>query len=274
MLHACSFESRRAPEIRLLLEKQGFEATVAPSMRELPIEENPAAFALLDELVARRIDIMVFMTGVGARALYDALETRQRAQEFVSSLAHCIVAVRGPKPVVVLREWGVRIDHRAPEPNTWRELLQTLEAAVPLSGKRIAIQEYGVPSRDFYGALDRRGASVLSVPVYRWAFPEDVGPLQQAVRDTITGRFDILLFTSANQLHNVVQCARDLGVEQEWLAAAGRCRIVSIGPTASETIHSYGLPVHLEPSHPKMGTMVKELAEVAPSWQVSAPPAL
>lgn len=267
----CSFESRRAEEIRSLLERHGARATVAPSMRELPLEENPAAFTFAEELRAGRIDIVVFMTGVGARALRDALATRGWDETFLTDLARCVVVVRGPKPVVVLREWGVRIDHKAPEPNTWRELLSTLEAAEPLSGKRIAVQEYGVPNREFYARLEALGATVLSVPVYRWAFPEDVGPLQAAIRGTIAGDFDVLMFTSANQLHNIVQCARDMGLDAEWLAAAGRCRIASIGPTATETIQAYGLPVHVEPSHPKMGTLVKELmGRATAGWTTGA----
>ncbi len=265
-LRVCSFESRRAEEIRSLLERHGAFATVAPSMRELPLEENPAAFAFADELLAGRIDCVIFMTGVGARALKEALDTKHLGEAFVAALEKCTVVVRGPKPVVVLREWGVRIDHKAPEPNTWRELLAMLIAGVPLTGQRIAVQEYGVPNADFYAALSQRGATVVTVPVYRWAFPEDVGPLQDAVRQTIAGAFDVLMFTSANQLHNVVQCARDLELDAAWLAAARQCRIASIGPTATETIQSYGLPVHLEPSHPKMGTLTRELAEAALSW--------
>ncbi len=265
-LRVCSFESRRAAEIRQILERQGALPTVAPSMRELPLEENPAAFEFADQLLAGRIDLVVFMTGVGARGLMEVLETRHSRSEILAALDKCVIAVRGPKPVVVLREWGLRIDHRAPEPNTWRELLTTLHAALPLAGKRIAVQEYGVPNPQFYAALAEAGAEVISVPIYRWAFPEDVGPLQAAIRQTIDGAFDVLMFTSANQLHNVVQCARDLGLEQEWLTAARQCRIASIGPTASETIQSYGLQIDLEPTHPKMGTLIKELMEAARTW--------
>lgn len=262
-LRVCSFESRRATEIRALLEKQGAVATVAPSMQEVPISDNPAAFAYAEELLAGKIDVMVFLTGVGARALLEALETRYRREDIFAAWDKCVIVVRGPKPVAVLREWNVRIDHRAPEPNTWRELLATLDAAVPLTGRRVAVQEYGVPNTEFYRQLEARGASVLSVPVYRWAFPDDTEPLRQAVEQTIAGAFDVLMFTSANQLHNVVEMADRMGRKQDWLDAAKRCTIASIGPTASETIHSYGLPVHIEPEHPKMGPLVKETMERA-----------
>lgn len=48
------------------------------------------------------------------------------------------------------------------------------------------------------------------------------------------------------------------GVREAWLIAAAQCVIASIGPTASETIQSYGLPVDIEPTHGKMGRLVRE----------------
>jgi uroporphyrinogen-III synthase len=262
--HVCSFESRRGDEMRSLLERQGLAATIAPSMREVPLGDNPPAFRFAEDLLAGRFDVVVFFTGVGARTLFEAIVIRCDRDQFVAALNRCVIVVRGPKPVVVLKEWGVHIDHRAPEPNTWRELLATLIAALPITGQRIAIQEYGVPSPELYRELEARGATVLAVPVYRWEFPKDVAPLRDAVERTIRAEFDALLFTSAHQLDNVIQLAEREGLRDTWLAAAKQCVIASIGPTASETIRSHGLPVHLEPSHPKMGTLVRELAEALP----------
>ncbi len=264
-LRVCSFESRRSPEMQSLLERYGCEATIAPSMREVPLDEHAAVFHFVEELRAGRIGVVVFMTGVGARALLAAVETRFPKEDLFRWLDGVTVVVRGPKPVAVLREWGVRIDHRAPEPNTWRELLQTLDEFVPLTGKCVAVQEYGVPNAEFYAALSSRGATILTVPVYRWEFPEDPEPLRTAVHDTIAGKFDVLMLTSANQLHNVIKMADAEGVREAWLAHAAKCVIASIGPTASETIQSYGLPVDIEPAHGKMGTLVRETSERAPT---------
>ena len=260
-LRVLSLESRRADEMRSLIERHGGVATVAPSMREIPLEENPAAFAFGEELLAGRIDVVVFLTGVGAAALMESLETRWPRAEILSAMERCITVVRGPKPTVVLSKWGLRIDHRAPEPNTWRELLSTLADAVDLSGRRIAIQEYGKPSDELYRELESRGASLLPVPVYRWALPTETAPLRDAVHRTIAGDFDVILFTSAQQLHSVLEIAGESGLSSEWLAAANRCVVASIGPTATETLVEGGLGVDLQPSHPKMGPLVKEAIE-------------
>lgn len=260
-LRVLSLESRRGDEMCSLIERHGGRATIAPSMREIPMDDNPVALAFGDELMAGRIDMVVFLTGVGAAALMETLETRWLRAEILTALERCTIVVRGPKPTVVLGKWGLRIDHRAPEPNTWRELLATLDAGVTLSGRRIAIQEYGKPNTEFYRELAERGAQVLPVPVYRWALPEDTAPLCEAVRQTIAGDFDMILFTSAQQLHNVLAVADEAGLSQAWLSAANRCVIGSIGPTATETLLEGGLNVDLQPSHPKMGPLVKEALE-------------
>ena len=55
-----ALESRRAPEIAELIRRQGGEPFVAPSMREVPIEENTAltdfAERLFDGDFAERVD--------------------------------------------------------------------------------------------------------------------------------------------------------------------------------------------------------------------------
>ena len=258
-LRVCSFESRRAAEMKSLIERSSAIATIAPSMREIPLDENPDAFAFADELLAGKIDVMIFMTGVGATALLETLETRHSRTELFAAFERTLVVVRGPKPFAALRGWGVRIDHRAPEPNTWREILTLFDPSIPLEGRRVAVQEYGQPSLEFYEAIESQGATVLPVPVYRWALPLDIEPLRAAVRQTISCEFDILMFTSAQQLHNVLQVAEQDGLRKGWLEAANRlCVIASIGPTATETLTSAGLRVDLEPIHPTMGSLVKE----------------
>ncbi|MEW4528874.1 uroporphyrinogen-III synthase [Maioricimonas sp. JC845] len=263
-LRVCSFESRRQSEMAALIERHGAIPTVAPSMREIPLEENPDALRFAAELLAGNVDDIIFLTGVGARALLDAATTKYAREELLSALDRCFVAVRGPKPFVVMREWGVHVDVRAPEPNTWRELLEALDAAEhSCDGRSVAVQEYGRPNEQFYAELRNRGANVIPVPVYRWALPEQTGPLEDAIRATVAGEFDVLMFTSANQITNVLTIAERLGLKDEWLAAAGRTFVASIGPTATEALTDDGLPPDFEPEHPKMGNLVRGAIAVA-----------
>jgi uroporphyrinogen-III synthase len=260
-LRICAFETRKGDELLRLLERLGLtRVTVAPSMREVPLGENPKAFAFAEGLFEGTIDIVVLLTGVGTRALAEVLDSRYSREAFLEALQRTVIIVRGPKPAAVLREWKVRIDHQVPEPNTWRDLVALLDAKVPVGDKRVAIQEYGVPNPGLYTAIEQRGAETIPVPVYRWAMPEDKTPLRDAVRKTIAGDFDVLMFTSAQQLRHVMAIAAEDGVGSAWHAAAENCVIASIGPTASETIREAALPVDIEPEHPKMGHLVQAVA--------------
>ncbi len=267
-LRVCSFESRRASEMRSLIERHGGIATVVPSMQEIPRDENQEVFAFADALFAGQIDVVIFMTGVGARGLLEVVQTRYQQDKFLRALDRCIVIVRGPKPTAVLNEWNVHIDAKAREPNTWRELLDVLDsdrslAGPAIAGKTIAVQEYGQPNRQFYRELDQRGAKVVAVPVYRWALPDNTKPLLEAIQTTIDGGFDVLMFTTANQLNNIVQVAEPPGLRERWFNAANHCVIASIGPTASEALQAAGLPADLQPQHPKMGHLVRETMQNA-----------
>jgi len=195
--------------------------------------------------------------------LVETLETRHDRGGFLAALQKCCIIVRGPKPASVLREWKMRFDFHVPEPNTWRDLLALIDANVAVKDKTVAVQEYGRPNTDLYNGLKERGANVVPVPVYRWALPEDTAPLVAAIRATIAGEVDVLTFTSAYQLHNVLEVAANAGVRDEWLAAANKCVVASIGPTATETLIAEGLPPDIQPDHPKMGHLAVAITEKA-----------
>jgi uroporphyrinogen-III synthase len=263
-MRVCSFESRRADDMQSLIERGGGTATVVASMREVPLDDNQAAFDFAEELLSGKLDVVIFLTGVGARILLQAIETRYDRTQILSALDATRTVVRGPKPFAVLREWDVHVDQRAPEPNTWRELIDAVEGSIDVAGKRVAVQEYGKANEEFYRELDRLEADVLRVPVYQWALPTDTLPLEKAVRATIAGDFDLLLFTSAQQVYNVLEVAEFLGLREAWLTAARKCAIGSIGPTASETLTDVGLPADIEASPPKMGQLVRDALAAAP----------
>ncbi len=275
MLRVCSFESRRANEMKSLIERNGGVATIAQSLREIPIEDNADALAFGEQLAQGEIDIVLFLTGVGAQGLLDVLLTRYSSESLQAWFGRTTVVVRGPKPVVILRAAGIRVDHRAAEPNTWREVIDLIDnTPIPVAGQTIAVQEYGQPQRELSQALRDRLAQVISVPVYKWALPDDIGPLEQSVHSTIAGEFDVLLFTSAQQAVNVLEIADRLGIKDAWIAAARSCVIGSIGPTATETLIGLGLNPHLEPTHGKMGHLVIETLAFAKSSLGPGKPAL
>jgi uroporphyrinogen decarboxylase len=259
-LRVVSFESRMAAETRSLIERHGGRATVAPSMREVPLEDNHAALAWAERLLNSEFNCAIFLTGVGARELFRVTETRHSRADIVAALQRITTVVRGPKPLAVLRELGMFPTIVVPEPNTWRELLAELVRHHDPAGQRIAVQEYGVTNRDLIGALEARGAVVTVVPIYRWTLPLDRAPLRAAIRSIALGAADVILFTSATQVANVMQMSEADGLADALRQGFRHAVVASIGPVCSRELRSRNLEVDLEPAHPKLGHLIKEAA--------------
>src|SRR5580700_1882071 len=237
-LRVLSFESRRAAEMAELIRRQGGDPFVAPSMREVPIENNPEAFQFAERLFRGEFDLMIFLTGVGTRALHKVLASRYPEEQFPEALRKIAVAARGPKPLAALRELKVPVAVTAPEPNTWRELLAALEDRVE---RRIAVQEYGKPNVELLEGLRARGADVTPVRVYQWDLPEDVAPLREAVHRIAQGHADVALFTTSIQIPHLFRIATEEGLLEPMQQALHRMVIASIGPTTTETLEEFGL---------------------------------
>jgi uroporphyrinogen-III synthase len=259
-----ALESRRAREIAKLIANLGGVPIVAPSVREVPLESNQEALEFARRLAAGQVDMVVFTTGVGVKALASAAETVCSREELSSYLNRVVVVARGPKPTAALKELGVRVSLTVPEPNTWRDLLTLLDQSkntFPVAGCRIAVQEYGVTNPDLSSGLEERGAIVTSVNVYQWALPEDLSPLEKAVESIIRGDVHVLLVASSVQIRHLFDVAGRMAKSEALHEALSRVVITSVGPLTSEELRSRGLNVDIECTHPKMGFLVQEAAE-------------
>jgi uroporphyrinogen-III synthase len=247
-----------------LVTTYGGRPVAAPAMREIPLDSNPEALAFADGVLAGRFDVVILLTGVGTRALLNVVDTKHSREAFVAALAKTRVVPRGPKPLAVLRELNITPWVIVPEPNTWRELLDMLDGTgESLTGKQVAVQEYGKPNPELLEGLEKRGAHVTRVPVYRWALPEDIAPLQAATTAVARGDIDVVLFTTSAQVLHLEQVADAHGQLDALRAGLRRMVVASIGPTTSEELRHEGIDIDLEPSHPKMGFLVREAAEKA-----------
>jgi uroporphyrinogen-III synthase len=263
-LRVLAFESRRGREMGELIAKSGGRPLVVPSTREVPAGSNQEALDFVSGLRDGRFDCVIFLTGVGTRLLAHEVEAACPRDQFVAALSRTVVVARGPKPVAALRELGVPITLTVPEPNTWREILQTLDQnqdRAPLKGRRVAVQEYGVTNPELLAGLSQRGAEVVPVRVYEWALPEDTGPLESAVRAITSHEVDVAMFTASVQLQHLLEIADRLEMRSTVIAALNQTVVASIGPVTSSELLRQGVAVDFEPTHPKMGFLVKEAAE-------------
>ena len=106
-----------------------------------------------------------------------------------------------------------------------------------------------------------------SVPVYVWQLPDDTEPLEEAIASVIAGGVDCVLFTSAHQITNIKLVAERKGIWDPLLEAfCERVVVASVGPFTTEALVAAGLPVEIEPEKPKMGHLVRAVADELADW--------
>ena len=109
-----TLEGRRAPELALLVVNYGGDPMIAPALREIPLESNLGALAFANGLIHGEYDVVVLMTGIGTRLL-----------------VRLSAPVHGDAFVAALREIGISPWLTAPSPNTWHEVITTLDSRAP-----------------------------------------------------------------------------------------------------------------------------------------------
>jgi uroporphyrinogen-III synthase len=249
-LRVVAFEARRADEIATMLGRHGARVLSAPALREAPLGATPEALELARRLEAGEVDCLVLLTGVGTRALAAACP---RIPEL---LARAVVVARGPKPLAALREIGVTGARPVAEPFTWRQVLEMVDGLGSPGRVRRGAGVRRAATRSAAG-LARRGLVVLRVPVYRWALPEDTGPLRAGADALARGAAEVAGFTSAVQVEHLFRVAADA---ETLRAGLRRAVVASIGPVCSEALEAHGVPPDLEASPPKMGPLVALVA--------------
>src|SRR5262245_64998090 len=193
-IRVVAFEARRADELAALFARHGAVVTSAPAMREARLPESPPALELIERLERGQVGAVVLLTGVGTRALAGVVGTA--APRLLELLRGVPIVARGPKPLAALRELDIAGALPVPVPHTWREALAVLDGLGLAPGSLVAVQEYGIPPAALVQAIEARRLHVLRVPVYRWALPDDTGPLECAEAALVRGEFDVAVFTS------------------------------------------------------------------------------
>lgn len=256
-----AFETRMATEFARLIERHGGRPLITAALREISLEDNSATQEFGVRLMNGRVDLLILMTGVGATTLFDLLKTSYSWPVLLTALQRCTIVARGPKPVAALKAAGLQAMLTVPEPNTWHDIMRTLDEHHPVKGLRVAVQEYGVSNPDLVNALEQRGAEVFPVPIYKWALPEDLGPMRHVLDEIMAGLVQVILITNASQVDHVMQVLERDGKVQPFQAALKKMVVASIGPTASERMCHHHWPIDFEPSHSKMGILIKEVSE-------------
>ena len=256
-------EARMPSELGSLVSRHGGQPISAPALREAALPMRDDVRSVVSGITAREIHAVVFLTGVGARALIQAADELGKKDEFLDALRETTVICRGPKPVAVLRPLNVPIRLVAPSPYTSEDLLTAIkDSGLALSGTRVVLQHYGEVNAWLRGELEALGAQILEVSLYSWELPEDTGPVIDAINTIIRGDADAVMLTTQSQAHNLFRIAEAEALSDELRAAlTSRVTVASVGPVCTRALRDHGVEPHVEPENPKMGPLVLALAD-------------
>lgn len=265
-------EARRPSELSGLIARHGGEALNAPALREVPLPSEKEVSELVEAVCRGRVTIMVFQTGVGAQALLDGAEQLGRKDDLLNAFHGIKIVCRGPKPVAVMRANGVPITLTAPEPFTSEDLVASLHAqGWDMKDKVVAIQQYGETNVYLRNEVTKMGAQVMEVSLYEWALPEDIAPLENAVRVVAEHQVDAIAFTTQSQVRHLFEISDQLGLTKSLREALDTGVVVaSVGPVCTRALAEKGVTPHVVPVHPKMGPMVLALADYFESHNTSS----
>lgn len=251
-------ESRLGKQLGELVVKHGGRPFYAPALAEIPDVDGGFIARLVEELEARPAQFAIFQTGVGTNALFRTTDDLGLTARLLALLERMTVAVRGPKPTVVLRSRNVRIDVSAADPFTTAQVLEALRA-VPLAGARVIVQRYGGANPELEQALQARGAQVIEIPTYRWSLPPDTRPLIDLMDALERRQIDAVTVTNAAQVYNLFEVAEKLDRVDALRAALNGILVASVGPVSTEALKKFGVGIGLEASPPKLGPLISAL---------------
>ena len=133
---------------------------------------------------------------------------------------------------------------------------------VRLQGATVAVQLYGDEATALTDGLIAHGAKVVEIPLYEWALPEDIAPLERLVADVCAGRVDVVAFTSSPQIRHVFTVAERLGRARELAHALDRLVTTAVvGPVCAASLAERGVTAKIHAPKGTMGALVHSIAE-------------
>ena len=252
-------ESRKAADIAHMVQRLGGTPICAPSVREVLREGDFTP--LLARLSDRGFDLVVALTAAASDALFAEADRHGALDGVITALKQTTLACRGPKPMLSLKRRGLTAQVVTEKPHTIDELLDAL-ATIDVRGARVLMLHYGEHSDVLSTALIDRGAHVEDLCLYDWALPEDLGPLETLVTDTLAGRIDVMLFTSQIQLRHLMQVAGAMQLDVPLTHALRDDVIVgAVGPVCSRALRASGIVPDVMPHSPNGPSLIQAVAD-------------
>lgn len=256
---------RRADEFATLLERRGARTVHVAAIHVLPLVDDSDLREKTEGIIANPPELVVISTGIGFRGWLDAAETWDSRDALLSALGNSRIIARGPKARGAIRGAGLR-EVWSPATEASQEVADHLESE-GIAGVDVAVQLHGTitewePTIHLSDALERLGAEVRAIPVYRWIRPLDQQPLIDLLAKILNHEVDAVTFTSAPAVASLLSTAKDNGLLDEFLTALrGPVAAICVGPVTSAPLDALDVPTRM-PERARLGSLAKYVVDV------------
>ncbi len=255
------FDGRRHDEMAALIRRYQGDPLCAPVVREVAMDISQDLRQVITALESGTVGTSIFLTGSGVEALMASSELEGVRSILVQELSRTTIVARGPKPAAALARHGLRADIVIGKPYTSREILDTL-CTLPVCGWEVLLVHYGERHTELAEQLRLMSAGLHELLPYRWELPENTAPVEDAIHAILSGKVDALAFNSQVQVKHLIRLADLKGYKMELIQAMRhRVVIAAVAPVCLQALHALGIQPTVVPEHPKMGHLIRALAE-------------
>jgi len=252
---------RRGDDQAVMFRRLGAEVVQGPTIQTLSVPDRDALTKLTQDIVAEPPDYLIANTGLGMRTWMAHATEISMDEELRKALGRGRIAARGPKAAAAVSMAGLTVWWRSPSEQL-AELAGHL-VTEGISGQRVAFQLHGNDSKEVTSELERAGAEVIEIPVYRWTTPEgsQLNRALNLIDLCCRGQIDAVTFTAGPQVRNMIELA-DASSQLEELRTALNTRVLvgCIGPVCAGVAREEGIADPLVPANWRLGSLVRVVA--------------
>jgi uroporphyrinogen-III synthase len=249
-------EGRQLEELADLLTAEGAEPLRYPLLAILDPPDAEPVLAWLRDLLADRFVYLVLLTGEGVRHLLGFAERAGQREEFIAALSRTRSVLRGPKPVLALKQIGLTPYRIASAPTT-EGVIAALRQE-PLHGVAVGVQLYSPDNPPLLEFLTSAGAVAHPVLPYVYAPASDAERVVELIDRLDGGGVDVLVFTSSPQWTRLEEVAAAQGRQEALRRGLERVCVAAVGPVMADALRRAGVRVDV---CPERGFVMKNLVQ-------------
>lgn len=236
---------KQARELSKMLSIAGADVYEFPTIEIEPNEEScPALDRAIRELSG--FDWIIFTSANGVDCFFDRMREQGRDARALEGVRICAI---GPATRERLAEMSILADV-VPKEYISESILDALSGKV--KGKRILIPRADIARDVLPKGLERAGANVQVIDIYRTKMPHGSGG---ELKELLT-KVDMVTFTSASTVENF---SAILGEASS--GSVSGVKAASIGPVTTEAIRRHGIPLACEASEYTISGLVEAIIE-------------